>query len=71
MRCVVCKVIAFAAALDAALVWGAVARGVLVAAVFEQTRVPLESHAVATGARLPKILHRAAALQPRNLYSLR
>ena len=62
VRGVVGEVVALAAAFDTALVRGAVTRSIPVAAVFEHAGVPLQSHAVAAGARLPQILHQATAL---------
>lgn len=65
------KVVALAAAPDAALIRGPAARGVPVSAVFQQARVPFQSQAVAARARLPEVLHRAAALKLRDLHTLR
>lgn len=50
---VVSKLVAFAAALDAAFIRAAPAGDVSVAAVLQQAGVPFQSEVVATGARLP------------------
>lgn len=71
VRGVVSEVVALTAAFDAALVGRAAARGFPVTAVLQHARVPLQSEVVAAGARLPKILHQATALQARNLHVLR
>lgn len=53
MGYVVSKLVAFAAALDAAFIRAAPAGDVPVAAVLQQAGVPFQSEVVATGARLP------------------
>lgn len=63
---IVGELVAFAAALDAALVGATFACGVTVAAVLEQAGVPLQTQAEAAGAGLPHVSRRAARQQDRD-----
>lgn len=65
------EVVAFAAALDAAFVAGALARAVSAAAVLQQARVPLQAEAVRAQARLPHVFGGVAGLEARSLRRLR
>lgn len=65
------EVVAFAAALDAAFVAGALARAVSAAAVLQQARVPLQAEAVRAQARLPHVFGGVAGLEARSLGRLR
>lgn len=60
--------VALAAAFDAAFIRAAPAGGVSVATVFQQAGVPLQSEVVATGTRLPEVLHRPTAWQARHFH---
>lgn len=68
---IVSKLVAFAAAFDATFIRVAPAGDVPVATVLQQAGVPFQSEIVATGARLPQVLHCPAALQTWHLHCLR
>lgn len=65
------EVVAFAAALDAAFVAGALARAVSAAAVLQQAWVPLQAEAVRAQTRLPHVFGGVAGLEARSLCRLR
>lgn len=67
---VVGEMVALAAALDAALVGGAFARCIAAAAVLQQTRVPLQTQAVRTEARLPQVFSGMTGLEAGQLRCL-
>lgn len=60
---IVSEMVTFAAALYAALVGRAFARGVPAAAVLQQTRVPLQAKAVCAETRLPQVFSGMAGLK--------
>lgn len=64
------EVVAFAAALDAAFVAGALARAVSAAAVLQQARVPLQAKAVRAQTRMPHVFGGVAGLEARSLRRL-
>lgn len=63
--------VAFAAALYAAFVTGALARAVSAAAVLQQARVPLQAKAVCAQTRLPHVFGGVAGLEASSLRRLR
>lgn len=65
------EVVAFAAALYAAFVAGALARGVPAAAVLQQARVPLQAKAVRAQTRRPHVFGGVARLEAGSLRCLR